>query len=551
MGFIASLTSKDFPGQNTGTATWNRIFGATDKESAHKQPVTPGGSWGRSVTAGDAAYKRLLQAMRSRAPGGWTDDRYEQTRHWISIAYVCGHRLGEYLSMAEFEVFMRDDNHQDGKRPVKRHEEAYKLCRILEKPNKTDSFGDLCYQWIQQIILTGKALTWMVPNVLGVPMELYPIPTAIAIPQPAINPDFPDGFYRIQPVYPYGPFSSYPTPTTSVGAPIGAQWMMEFKFPHPLLRYEGYSPLTALRLQLDEVDAMDRSRWYTMKRTINPSAVLNFSDMEGAQALPEAEIERIRADFENEHQGPENHGKLYVATPGANLEPWTPNLHDLEYRDGWEQLVSFAMAGFGITKPAAGMIEDSSYSTLFATLKQLYEQTLDPMCNRFAQKITRQLGHFFGDDLIVEIRCRRIDDHELKERRLRLAMEAQIITKNQMARELELPVTKEPWGEEMAGAQSQPQGMVDPTTGQPLPVDPVTGMPLESAPGPENPEEPEVSQTRPTPGPLGQGALGPTKAFKSLKASVDQLRTDVSDIQQNMKSLRRKYRSGFSRNGVH
>src|SRR5260370_35899679 len=107
--------------------------------------------------------------------------------------------------------------------------------------------------------LMGKALTWMVPNKLKTPMELYSIPTAIAIPQPAINPDFPDGYYRIQPIYPYGPFSSYPTPATAVGAPIPAQWMLRVKYPHPLLRYDGYSPMTVLRLQQDEIESIDRS----------------------------------------------------------------------------------------------------------------------------------------------------------------------------------------------------------------------------------------------------------------------------------------------------
>ena len=59
------------------------------------------------------------------------------------------------------------------------------------------------------------------------------------------------------------------------------------------------------------------------------------------------------------------------------------------------------------------MVEDAAYATLFATLKQLYWITLQPFCDYIAAMLTRQLAKFFGDDLIIEIRCKRIDDHEI------------------------------------------------------------------------------------------------------------------------------------------
>ena len=383
MGFISDLIdrTKAFPGRDQGESLWRQVFGE-DKEDTRRlvRPPTPGGSWGRSNIAGSAAYKRLLQAMRSMAPGGWSDDRWEQSKHYVGITYVASHRTGEQMAQAEFNVFQKDEHAPKGKIPVKKGHPGYKLVELLEKPNNDDSFGDWLYRINQQMDLTGMGLTWMVPNKLGIPFELYSIPTAIAIPQPAINPEFPDGYYRIQPIYPYGPFSSYPTPSTAVGAPIPAEWMMRFKFPHPFLRYDGYAPLTALRLHLDEIESMDRSRWYSMKRVLNPSGVLNFEESEGMDPLPTEEIERIRTEFENEWQGAENTGRLFVATPGAKLEPWGAPPRDMEYHQGWDQLVSFVLAGMGITKPAAGMVEDSSYSTLFATLKQFHLLTLQPKC---------------------------------------------------------------------------------------------------------------------------------------------------------------------------
>lgn len=553
MGFISNLV-KGIPNDKAhglareaverGRSLWRQNFGQIKEEALTQFPrVRDRQSWTRGVISEPAAYKRLLQAMRSMAPGGWSDDRWEQSQHENGIVYSAIHRKCEQFSLAEFQVFKKDFRVPEGKRAITPNDPPeggrplppYALVQLLENPNNDDSFGEIAYWWSQQMDLTGMALTWMVPNKLGIPHELYVIPTAIAIPQPAINPDYPDGYYRIQPIYPYGPFSSYPTPATAVGAPIPAQWMLRFKYPHPLLRYDGYSPLTALRLHIDEVEAMDRSRWYTMQRLINPSAVLNFKEMDGMEPLPEAEIERIRSEFEANFQGPENSGRLFVAAPGSELNIQEARLRDLEFRDGWNQLVEFIHgAGFGISKTAAGMVESSTYSVLFATLKQMHLLTLDPQCKRIARYLTKHLAPFFGDDLIVEMRMPRIDDHDLKNAALQLLVNAKAITKNEIRTELKQPITKEQWGEEIAGTESQqgmmpgmpgPMGMGGPeegggelqpleASGMPPPVDRMFPQSPEVSPGERGgimPEPPEIASSRPRPGKLSRGGQGPRK----------------------------------------
>lgn len=564
-----------------GRSLWRQVFQGTTKEEGSKPlqqfpRVRDRQSWTRGAISEPAAYKRLLQAMRSMAPGGWSDDRWEQSQHENGIVYTSIFRKCEQYSITDFQVFKKDWSVPEGKRPItpKDPQEGgrplppYALVDLLQNPNNDDSWGELMFGWCQQMDLTGMALTWMVPNKLGIPYELYVIPTSIAIPQPAINPDYPDGYYRIQPIYPYGPFSSYPTPATAVGAPIPAQWMLRFKYPHPILRYDGYSPLTALRLHIDEVEAMDRSRWYTMNRIINPSAVLNFKDMEGMEPLPEAEIERIRADFEANFQGPENSGRLFVAAPGSELNIQEARLRDLEFRDGWNQLVEFIHgAGFGISKTAAGMVESSTYSVLFATLKQLHMLTINPQCKRISRYLTKHLAPFFGDDLIVEIRAPRIDDHDLKNAVLQLLLNAKAITKNEMRKEVDMPLTQEQWGDEIAGTETQ-QGQMPGMPGPPgadapgggpgalggLPAQPLaaSGMPppadrvFPQAPkiGPSErasvmPEPPVIAANRPRPGKSTRGALsrggqGPRKFLDDDSLTEAQTRIYKKSLQEEV-----------------
>ena len=80
MGFISDLAKsvdKSRLLDRDRGSLWRQSFG-TDKERSERigrPPPVDGGSYGRGITTTEASFKRLLQAMRSMAPGGWSDDR--------------------------------------------------------------------------------------------------------------------------------------------------------------------------------------------------------------------------------------------------------------------------------------------------------------------------------------------------------------------------------------------------------------------------------------------------------------------------------------------
>lgn len=410
---------------------------------------------------------------------------------------------------------------------------VYNLGVEIDNSYIADAVGvHNCYRWNQQLKLTGMCLTWIVPNAYDANspkeqsiVEMYVIPTAIAMPQPAISPEFPDGYYRIQPLYPYGPFSTWPTPSSAVGAVIDAKWMMRFMYPHPLLRYDGYSPQSALSLQLDALTMTDRSRFYKLKGSINPSAILNMDEVEGMQQLPEEEIERIHAEWENSFSGPENHGRLIVGTPGGHLEEFGRSPVDMDYPNGWDQLISFNLAGMGMTKSVAFMADESSYSNHWASLKQVNDNSIQPDCDLIASHLTRVVAPFFGDDLIIEIKTARIDDHEIVFNKIDKGIAAKCLTKNDVLKLMDLPVTEEEWGSEIAGYEAPPPGAPGAVPGQPG-VAPA-GAPGAGAPAPappplageggelKAPDAPEAGK-RPEVGDVSKGALGPRKSLNGL-----------------------------------
>lgn len=587
MGFISELakTKNDFPNlshdRDRSRSLWREVFGGVSKDEGltnctPARPDSRGGSYSRSITS-DASYARLLKAMQTAAPGGWTDDRYQETAHYTGPVYTGIARPALQLMKAEFMVFKKDPSVPDGKRAVQpddppegdRKCRPYDLVKLLQRPNPKEWFGQLCYRMYQQLHLTGSALNWMVPNVFEVPFQLYNLPTAICVPQAVVSADYPHGYYRIMPIYPYGPFSTWPTPQTSVGAPVPAQWMMRVQYPHPLIQYEGYSPLTAGRQYIDQVEMIDQSRFYAMKGAINPSAVLNFDGVESEQPLLEQEIERIKSDFEAAHQGPTNQGNLFVSAMGGRLDPWGAKPNEMDYTAGWSQEMDYILGGiFGITKPAAGMVEDASYATLFATLKQLHLLQLDPVCTMFGMGFTIWLAPFFGEDLFVEVRLPRIDDHDVMMAKVNALVGAQAITKGEMRRELDMPLFGDERDQETAGTpsmqeqmaqqelmmQQQQQMMQMQQPGQAdesgMPQPPELGMEGEES---ELIEEEEVTRTRPGPGNMGRGALGPRKnlEIEALKKENRLLQNNRLKKLEEGQSQVLKQLKKLSKNGKH
>src|SRR5439155_1006008 len=113
MGFLTALSSQQksmqaFPGANLGQSLWRQVFGTVSRNDTDQFPkVVPGGSYGRSSVSGANSYRRLLQAMRSMSPGGWSDNRWEQWKHWVGIAYIAGHRSAEAMAQSEFAVYIK------------------------------------------------------------------------------------------------------------------------------------------------------------------------------------------------------------------------------------------------------------------------------------------------------------------------------------------------------------------------------------------------------------------------------------------------------------
>lgn len=400
----------------------------------------------------DNSLQPLLAGFRANVPGAWTDNRLLQSQHFTGVAFTAIRALCEGTASATLEITDRgllDDERAEftakafeklGSRIMSRrgfkikggpgiHAEVGKpdgepvefdhpLYELLENPNPIDTFSDYVYEKTLQLALTGSCLEWMVPNGINTVAEMYVVPTALAWPVPYSN-QYPRGAWRVTPLYAYGPYAVLPTSAGMNGAIIPTEQIIRTKLKHPLIRWDGYSSLTALGVQMDILEAIDQARWNAFLDGVHPSTIFEVDATKaGAANVTQANLDRFDQQLKQKFAGSRNFGRYMVPPPGVTARPFSTSPIDMDFNAGWEQMRDFVLSGFGVPKGAIGAEAAGSYAQLYAGLKQYFLTTLTPWVRRIADGWNKHLCKIWSDSLRIHLHLPTLDDPTLFEQQL-------------------------------------------------------------------------------------------------------------------------------------
>lgn len=170
------------------------------------------------------------------------------------------------------------------------------------------------------------------------------------------------------------------------------------------------------------------------------------------------DLNRLRIQLEAVAAGPNNAGKILFIPGGTGIERMSNSPTDMAWQEGWTQLVDFILAAYGVPKSIAGLQDDTSYASLYASLKQFNLLTLNPYCRTIRDCFTKQiLKKHYGHNLYMSLKPERIDDHELRERQLSLLTQIGGIKINELRKEYGMPPIEEEWGEDRAWVKNAPE----------------------------------------------------------------------------------------------
>ncbi len=397
----------------------------------------------------------LADQFRRDVAGQWTDNRLEQANHYRGIIYIAIRALMDAVLSSSIQINRKHRKYHTTS--LRRQEKGYEseeqkamptphqnsqdeqfrpfddpdhsLVKLVDIPNRTETFNELLAQIVLQYHLTGSGLLWGNPNNFGVPAELYVLPTALCYPQPA-DPNYPEGWWRVTQYYPSGGYGLLPSPLAGGGAPIDGRDVFVFKNPHPLWRWDAISPLTAGAIQLDILESIDQARWTAMECGLTPDMVLLAPGVQ--QSHLDVYLERLKQTNIGKRNyrkvmaigGDQGDAKFDVKFPSTSAK-------DMDFSSGWDQMTAFALALFGVPKSVAGLATTGSYAELYAALKQFHTLTLRPLVARLGVWLTRHLAHIWGDDLAIQLDLPTIDDQQLQETQLQTDLAHDGLTYNE------------------------------------------------------------------------------------------------------------------------
>lgn len=453
------------------------------------------------------ARRALAHTLQSRAPGQPTDNRLEQSQHLVGVTYVAIKVLSDQAAGCDVNVYKlkagaKDGADQDAREPLPY---GHPLCSLVRKPNNKETGGMQRRRIVQQLCLTGSAIQWCLSDTDGLPRQTWVIPTGTCYPVQASS-VWPEGAYRINPWLSSGAFAYMPLPQGPGGAIIPSDEIIRTDLPHPLVQYDAYSPLSACSLQLDSLESVERSRTYGMKQSIRPSAILA---MDKGEVFPDqAELDRIKQEFNSKHGGEHNMGRV-VVTQAGTLQPWNGDHSGMGWEAAWSQLCDFVLSVFGVTKSLAFMAEDTSYAALYASIKQFNLLSMSPLLSLVGDTLNVQLvWPRFGEDHFVELTPKKIDDEDLQLRRVQVGIGCGAFEVNEL-RTMWGYETK-PWGNVRAfdgNIQQAERGNLadtDPANDQ---IDNTADGGAGGMPGnPSTSDAPRFSKDR-VPNPAGKGSL--------------------------------------------
>lgn len=409
------------------------------------------------------AVRMFTETLHRDPPGPATDNRIEQSYHFTGVIYtaICARMTG--LAGSTARVMKRNSQPKVQSKKARRIERelARRLgirksgspgptpgmnandyveakpsdpfVRLFEHVNENDTFPDFMSQWVMQYDLTGTGFLWCRPSMLGYeapPAEFYILPTALMgafIPAFLEGGSYPYGAWRVLPYYPSGLYGMLPSTLVASGAVLDGREVKRHRRPHPLYRWDGYSPLTAGGVQFDVLESIDQSRKAAMDHGFRPDAIATIKG-----ATPET-LNTLSAAFEQSQGGARNAHRILFGN-GDNLDVETLNTapREMDYGAGWDQMVKVCLAILGVPPAVAGLVEASSYSQLFASLKQFYTLNLNPLARSIGAFLTKNVVAPHDKNTIVQIDLPEIDDREMDMKKMDLLAKYGVITDNEL-----------------------------------------------------------------------------------------------------------------------
>jgi HK97 family phage portal protein len=373
-----------------------------------------------SASRGERALAGLWPAGIGH-PGGWSSNRMEQARHYRHWVYVGVSAIANEVARANPNVAFRlpangsnrgknkhyqtlrgdwppgrtneytCNYHKKGlgnKIPGVELEPAapdHPLVRLLANPNGPDTGPDFWFELAMFEQLTGNAYVWVIPNGLGLPSEMWVIPSQWVF--PVAGNDALIDYYAIRPFGAAGGRGQLTIP---------AREIIHIKNKNPLHKIDGMSALQAAAEWVDTVESAARAQWMHFKQGAFPGLHV---DVPGDP--DEFELERLYANFTARFSGELNMDKPIITANGTKVKRLTMTPAEMNYIQSAEAMRDSVLAVLRVPKGVVGLEPAGDNISAYAPLRQFCRFCISPILMRLAATFTEKLASRYPGQPVI------------------------------------------------------------------------------------------------------------------------------------------------------
>jgi len=409
--------------------------------------------------------RNFLSLLERDLPGQWSDNRRRQVEHFRSVPYIAIRAIMDLVGGSSYQLMRRTmaprgtttfgpggfvskstpQGQQQGRDEDYTPFDDYDhpLAELIRCPNPNESMGEFVARVVLQNRLTGVGPVWAVGSKQDPsrPVQLWALRTPFIYPLPPSQ-DYPRGAWRVQPYNAVGWVGSLPFGLSgTAGAILPGEDVKRFMDPHPVIDWDGYSPMTAGAIDIDVFDSVVVSRKSSMDRGTNLDTVIIMPGA-GPDGVRDA-INKLEA----RHMGADKARRVVGIDPGVGMDGkfdikslnGTPR--DMDYPAGYDQTLKMLLAYFGVPPTIAGLDESDSYAKGYAARQQFYDRQEDYL-GRLAVWFTREFcrpWESYPDEFVLRIKPRPIDDKEMSETKHARQCQVGTITYNESRAKDDMP----------------------------------------------------------------------------------------------------------------
>jgi HK97 family phage portal protein len=318
--------------------------------------LVTGGNW-HSISGGISS--RYSQSVADAGPTDFTTQIYQFKSH----VYECVTLIAQVCATAPLKLYVGEG---DDKEEITDH----RFLDVWREVNPILNRFDLIELIAMYLNMTGNAYLYLVLDGLGLPVEIYPLPShrMKIIPGKEIY----IGGYSFD---------------RGRGKKITfkPEEIIHFKLPNPFdPLYYGLSPIWALAMDIDFQNGINRVERALMKNQARPDLGVILEEV---QDMDDPNFKRGKQEFIDNFSDPDHQGKPLFIGGVKDIKNWNFPLRDFSFLKGRSNIRQNVYAGFKVPITFGSREGSPGRATMDSDLDRLILLACKPMLTRMQEKL--------------------------------------------------------------------------------------------------------------------------------------------------------------------